>query len=444
MRLMSVKGTEAYSFTTAKKKWLTIGSYLFVCALIFGQFIPAWSGDNSLKSYGVVPTDIWNGRKVQDNRIISEVYVSVNPRLLTFKADGGRYKGLFRLEVSAYSPSGEMVESRYVEDEIVTTDVAQLKTHPGRKLCKLSFQLQPGNYKAFIRLIDLNTGEKNEFEKDWNVSTTLKNQFSVSDILFARQADLNGDNSTEILPYPAAIYGRVQNKMYFYFETYLKNGDSKDAVQVSVSILNAGNETVFFKRETQHFRNGYRPTFLSFDTADLPPGVYTAILKVNGSNGNTILRQKKFFVYQSPIDLKFRQYSQVLKEIALIATPEEMNRLRMVSETDRQHAINNFWRKKDRTPGTPPNETMLKFYQRVATARHLFWRGDAETGNFTDRGKVYVMYGRPRKVTHRTDTKSRTRYEVWIYPKQAIEAVFVDVMGINDYHLLQPLSLLSN
>ncbi len=134
----------------------------------------------------------------------------------------------------------------------------------------------------------------------------------------------------------------------------------------------------------------------------------------------------------------------MLKEIALIASPIEMERLRTAPEEQRQQAIINFWRNRDRTPDSGRNETMLEFYRRVAVARQHFWRGNAETGNFTDRGKIYVMYGMPKKVTHRTDKKSRTRYEVWIYPKRSIEAVFVDVMGINDYHLLQPLSLLTN
>ncbi len=56
----------------------------------------------------------------------------------------------------------------------------------------------------------------------------------------------------------------------------------------------------------------------------------------------------------------------------------------------------NWWRRQDPLPASPVNERLLEHIQRVRHAESHFASSERATG-FDDRGKVYVLYGRPER-----------------------------------------------
>ena len=86
------------------------------------------------------------------------------------------------------------------------------------------------------------------------------------------------------------------------------------------------------------------------------------------------------------------------EEVVYIITNEEKEEfLGLGSDAEREEFIRRFWEKRDPTPGTPENEYLVEHYLRIKLAiMHFKERGIM--GWKTDRGKVWIMFGRPDDV----------------------------------------------
>jgi len=112
------------------------------------------------------------------------------------------------------------------------------------------------------------------------------------------------------------------------------------------------------------------------------------------------------------------------------------NRLR----TDDEHEafIEQFWLRRDPTPGTQENEMKEEHYRRIAWANDKFSAGIA--GWKTDRGMIYIRYGPPDAIDSHGATPSTYPYEIWEYPditgfSTPAEFEFVDPTVTGRYHL---------
>jgi GWxTD domain-containing protein len=122
------------------------------------------------------------------------------------------------------------------------------------------------------------------------------------------------------------------------------------------------------------------------------------------------------------------------KDVAYIITPEEARAFKMLkSDEERERFIELFWRMRDPNPFTPENEFRNEHYARIAHANETFGYRDVP-GWRTDRGRAYIMYGKPDEV------QSSPPGERWLYNKVQglgtnIILDFVDAGGTGEYRL---------
>jgi GWxTD domain-containing protein len=88
------------------------------------------------------------------------------------------------------------------------------------------------------------------------------------------------------------------------------------------------------------------------------------------------------------------------QDVAYIITDAERTAFKnLQSDPEREHFIEQFWLRRDPTPGTPENEFKEEHYRRIAYANDHF--AAAIPGWKTDRGRIYITYGPPdEKETH--------------------------------------------
>ncbi len=96
-----------------------------------------------------------------------------------------------------------------------------------------------------------------------------------------------------------------------------------------------------------------------------------------------------------------------------------------------------FWQSHDPTPGTPRNEFLDTFLDRVRYADHHFSVGRIR-GSRTDRGLVYIRFGPPDEIEEHTLEWETKDYQVWYYYNLKLRVVFVDEGGFGDYVLVSP------
>lgn len=140
------------------------------------------------------------------------------------------------------------------------------------------------------------------------------------------------------------------------------------------------------------------------------------------------------------------------KDVAYIITDQERAAFKkLATDEEREQFIEQFWRRRDPDPDTDENEFREEYYERIAYANENFSSGIP--GWKTDRGRIYIMYGKPdEKETHPTGGSyerpsyegggSTTTYswEKWFYRYipgvgSGIELEFVDPTGTGEYRL---------
>ena len=140
------------------------------------------------------------------------------------------------------------------------------------------------------------------------------------------------------------------------------------------------------------------------------------------------------------------------KDVTYIITDEERKAFKKLANDDeRERFIEEFWRRRDPDPDTDENEFKEEYYERIAYANEHFSSGIP--GWKTDRGRIWIMYGKPDgRETHPMGGAyerpsyegggSTTTYpfEVWFYRYlpgvgSGIEIEFVDPTGSGEYRI---------
>ncbi len=87
----------------------------------------------------------------------------------------------------------------------------------------------------------------------------------------------------------------------------------------------------------------------------------------------------------------------------------------MTTDDERSQFIQQFWLRRDPTPGTPENEFKTEHYRRIAYANERFSTQTGMAGWKTDRGRIYIEFGPPdEKEIHPAGDRPFAR-ENWRY-----------------------------
>jgi GWxTD domain-containing protein len=167
-----------------------------------------------------------------------------------------------------------------------------------------------------------------------------------------------------------------------------------------------------------------------------------------------------------PIDAKkkkqqMKDYSKEIKgaykkwleeDVVWIITDEERAAFKQLSnDEERDNFIEAFWQRRDPTPDTEENEYKEEHYQRIAYANEHFASGIP--GWKSDRGRIYIMYGKPDEIDSHPSGGTYERpieegggetstypFEDWRYRYiegigQEINIEFVDTCMCGEYHM---------
>jgi len=140
------------------------------------------------------------------------------------------------------------------------------------------------------------------------------------------------------------------------------------------------------------------------------------------------------------------------KDVTYIITDEERKAFKkLATDDERERFIEEFWRRRDPDPDTDENEFKEEYYERIAYANEHFSSGIP--GWKTDRGRIWIMYGKPdERETHPMGgsyerpsyegggSTSTYPFEIWFYRYlggvgSGIEIEFVDPTGSGEYRI---------
>jgi GWxTD domain-containing protein len=140
------------------------------------------------------------------------------------------------------------------------------------------------------------------------------------------------------------------------------------------------------------------------------------------------------------------------KDVAYVITDEERKAFKKLeTDEERERFIEEFWRRRDPDPDTDENEFREEYYERIAYANEHYASGIP--GWKTDRGRIYITWGKPDEVESHPSGGNYNResyegggststypFERWFYRYlpgvgSGIEIEFVDPTGSGEYRI---------
>jgi GWxTD domain-containing protein len=102
--------------------------------------------------------------------------------------------------------------------------------------------------------------------------------------------------------------------------------------------------------------------------------------------------------------------------ITYISTREERDVfLKLTNDRERDMFMKAFWLQRDPTPGTPSNEYKAEIEKRFSEANEEFGRTSGRPGWMTDRGKFYMILGKPNSIDRFDSKPGLYPARVWYY-----------------------------
>ena len=105
------------------------------------------------------------------------------------------------------------------------------------------------------------------------------------------------------------------------------------------------------------------------------------------------------------------------EDVAYVIAPAERQALGQLATAEEcSMFIEQFWQRRDPTPGTPRNEFKEEHYRRIAFANEHF-ASDRAPGWQNDRGRVYITYGPPDEIESHPSggPQGEPPFEQWLY-----------------------------
>ena len=143
----------------------------------------------------------------------------------------------------------------------------------------------------------------------------------------------------------------------------------------------------------------------------------------------------KFRVVWPAMPFSLKDIDYALEALRYIATEDQLDSLRRGSMESRRKHLEEFWRKRDKTPETAFNEVETEYYRRVDHASRNFGTLRQPDGFRTDRGRIYVLYGPPTATERSLDPEAGYQ-EVWVYGHLNRRFTFVDQNKSGNYVLV--------
>ena len=154
-----------------------------------------------------------------------------------------------------------------------------------------------------------------------------------------------------------------------------------------------------------------------FEIDSLSEGSYNIETNLNG-------KTEKFHINYLWLDkpLTLRNFKTALTLLKYLVPDSVFSYLNSGNDKEQREKFDQFWKSHDPTPLTAYNQLEAEYYQRADYAFDHFRTISAEDGDATDRGKAYILYGKPVKVQR--EFRNDGTYEIWYYPSQKKSLVF--------------------
>ncbi|MFQ5568483.1 MAG: GWxTD domain-containing protein [Rhodothermales bacterium] len=316
-----------------------------------------------------------------------------------------------------------------------------------------SVDLDPGRYLIELQLTDKHSEET--FVQELPVEVReLRSTIALSDLLLLEEYD----RETQTM-YPRVSDRIGSDEMTFevFYEVYADRPQRVRVTREVVSMKKQSSALIRFGKQILGIRpeeeeeaieytdaemvslqRGRHQTVTEIPISDLN-GYYYVRVKLEDENGHLLDKAERMFSAQwVGLAEHLSDLDQAIAQLEYAAKSKELAAIKNAStHAERLRLFEEFWKKRDPTPGTLRNERLEEYYYRIAYANREY--SSVTEGWKTDRGHVLVRFGVPDNIRRQTFDYNNEPWEVWTYERIGREFIFVDKTGFGDYELRVPI-----
>ena len=296
-----------------------------------------------------------------------------------------------------------------------------------------------GIYNFELRIKDLND-TLNVFSYKNIVNISMSKEFQFSDIELVKsykktqEINILSKNGIDIIPFVSSFYSDKQDTITFYTELYNEGVVDDYLLQYYIEKQNKEqilNKYIAYKKIKAE---KLTPIIKSFNIKDLPTGNYNLVLLIKNKENKSVCNKKFFFQrYNSNIkqaqdtvhidsygiaELQELTNIDLLKDyikstIPVLNQRELFKANNMLKSDDIEllkNYFNNYWKSVSQTP-----EQDWEAYKLKVNSVNKLYSSQIKRGYESDRGIVFLKYGKPNNIDYKVHESGSYPYEVWHY-----------------------------
>lgn len=305
------------------------------------------------------------------------------------------------------------------------------------------FQLPPGNYQLDVTLEDINAKLDGKVDLSQKITVDLKDEeIGISDITYVG-AYAPAETPTEltksgmdILPLVSDYFPPEANKLVFYAEIYNAQTIFPDGQYLlTYALYNEEGPLENTRRNIRQDAQAVTPILKSVDLTEVPSGKYDLLIELRSKENETMYVQVATFFRQNKKEANFTSNEFVYVQEPGMAfnnvdsmryyldscypiggTLERRTIDAQVQSGDievLQNVFEKFWLDRN---ATSPTKEWLVYYEQVCYVNKKY-STQVMYGHRSDRGRVYLQYGKPNTIVVKHNETEVFPYEIWHYYK---------------------------
>jgi len=377
---------------------------------------------------------------IENDSLIEYLSYKIPYNILLFTKDNNNYKSEFTLSLEIYKD--KIFFKREINKyEVKTANYKKTKSDKDYYQDFIRLNLPEGNFQFDFYL--------NLRKTDYNIKLPAL-KLKVTDIKkqkFLKPIIVNNNTAKT----DNFILTNSQNNIPFTPEKYnLLLGIPDTSVKIITVSITQNQKKIFQKKITQKFSGGIKlyksENKLLIKHTNNSESNYFLI--TNFSNrlyeGNAKLHIKYDTLKKTfPLKTTWFDKPEVLKNpeyaIKLLSYMENIQTVRSLLENSNKYyykKLFEYWENKFPVKNKKFNFAMKEYYTRADYANKNFSKLNDKKGAQSDRGKIYIVYGKPDSMKRNYNEKNET-IEIWQYKKINKKFVFKDVTGTGKFILVK-------
>ncbi len=390
-----------------------------------------------------------------------EISLNIYPWLTTYRLSEQQYHGFVKIWTLIRDRStSRILLSTASLVPLILQDTSQ-ESFRTSFVTKVEYALSPGSYRLEIQAKDsLGNERKDTLSFDVDIPRIPTGTY-ISDVeLCTKIAESKSQenpfykNSYEVTPNPSLLFGASGAPVVFtYAELY--NLDALNVYSISTNIFDRKGILVKSRSRQRSFGSRNIVDISSTNVTKLASGKYRLSVVLSDTMGKEIAKsEKQFYVYNPHIQAigtisasaKSAEFSGMtadeltdeFKKTRYLASPDDLATFEKLTTTDAQRQfMAQYWTDIEEGKRGKTDITRAIYLRRVHAANERF-RSLGKEGWFSDRGRIYLLFGEPDEIQRFPSSDNSKPYEIWFFYQieNGVQFVFLDRSGFGDYVLI--------